>query len=90
MGTYRQDNILIVDFRAEKTFNIKERYHIAGILDLYNVTNSNRAQNQDDIVGRLTGPAGTSTDPDGRYQRFLRPTNIIAPRLLRLGVRFTF
>ena len=89
-GTYRQDNILIVDFRAEKTFNIKERYHIAGILDLYNVTNSNRAQNQDDIVGRLTGPAGTSTDPDGRYQRFLRPTNIIAPRLLRLGVRFTF
>jgi hypothetical protein len=45
--------------------------------------NSNAAQVQDTITGRSSGPAGA-------YQRFLRPTNVIAPRLLRLGVRFTF
>ena len=82
-GTYRQDNIKIFDFRAEKSVKIRENYRIAGILDLYNVTNSNAAQNNDDIVGRSSGPAG-------QYQRFFRPTNIIAPRLMRLGVRFTF
>ena len=84
-GAYRQDNINIVDFRAEKGFAFKERYKIAGILDLYNVLNSNAAQTQDTITGR-----STISGVAGNYQRFLRPTNIIAPRLLRLGVRFTF
>ena len=59
------------------------RAKVRGNFDMYNVFNSNAAQNQDDIIGRSSGPAGP-------YQRFLRPTNIIAPRLLRLGVRFTF
>jgi len=75
---------------VEKTFSIKERYHIAGLIDLYNMFNSNANQVQDTISGRSAGPAGTSTDADGKYQRFLRPTSVIAPRLLRLGVRFTF
>jgi hypothetical protein len=82
-GAYRQDDVKIFDFRAEKSITLHEKYKVAGILDLYNLFNSNAAQNNDDIVGRQTGPAGS-------YQRFLRPTNIIAPRLLRLGVRFSF
>ena len=82
-GAYRQDNIYVMDMRGEKGFKFGERFKLAGIVDLYNMFNSNGAQNQDNLVGRLTGPAGA-------YQRFLRPTTIIAPRLLRLGVRLTF
>jgi hypothetical protein len=87
-NTHRFDNINLFDIRGEKTFKIKERFSIAGIVDLYNIFNSNKAQTNDPITG-----TSTAVLPDGSknvYQRFDRPTAILAPRILRLGARFRF
>jgi hypothetical protein len=87
-NTHRFDNINLFDVRVEKAFTIKERFKIAGIIDVYNITNSNKAQTNDPLTG-----TSTAVLPDGTknvYQRFDRPTAILAPRILRLGARFTF
>ena len=55
--------------------------------DAFNITNSNAAQAQDDIVGRRT------TTVDGQtvnYQRFFRPTSILAPQVFRFGFKVQF
>ncbi|MBV8819876.1 MAG: TonB-dependent receptor [Acidobacteriaceae bacterium] len=86
-GTYRQDNVSIFDARVEKMFRVKERYELSGMLDAFNIFNSNADQNQDDITGRRTVVVnGQSVN----YQRFLRPTTIIGPRVFRVGFRFRF
>jgi hypothetical protein len=56
--------------------------------DAFNITNSNAAQNQDNVVGRrtVTLPSGEVVS----YQRFLRPTTIISPRIYRLGFKVSF
>jgi hypothetical protein len=85
---YRTDNIYVFDTRFQKDFRIGERYRISGIIDLFNMFNTNADQNQDNVTGRRT-----ATLPDGSknsYQRFLAPTTVVPPRVLRLGVRFTF
>jgi hypothetical protein len=70
----RQDNITIFDFRAEKVFQVTTTLKISGIFDLFNAFNSNAEQN-------LSWSSGSS---------FLRPLNIIPPRIVRIGARITF
>lgn len=86
-GTYRQDNVSIFDTRIEKVFKFKERYEVSGFLDAFNIFNSNADQGQDNVTGRRTVVVnGQSVN----YQRFLRPTTIIGPRIFRVGFRFRF
>jgi hypothetical protein len=85
-GTYREENIWIFDTRLEKRFRFNDR-SLGLFFDAFNIANSNGAQTQDDIVGRRT------TTVDGQtvnYQRFLRPTSILAPRIFRFGVKLGF
>jgi hypothetical protein len=87
VGAWRQDNIWIVDTRVEKQFRLGERMRLGAIFDLFNMLNSNGDQTQDNVVGTRTLVLnGQNTT----YQRFLRPTNVISPRIFRLGARFTF
>jgi hypothetical protein len=71
IDSQRQDTISILDLRAEKTFRTGSR-RIAIFGDIYNITNSNAAQN-------ITWNSGTA---------YLRPVSIIGPRIARLGLKF--
>jgi Carboxypeptidase regulatory-like domain/TonB dependent receptor-like, beta-barrel len=71
LNTRRQDNVNILDFRAEKVVRLGANFSVAPFMDIYNVLNANPVQNQ-------TWASGSS---------YLRPTNIVPPRLLRLGAK---
>jgi hypothetical protein len=69
------DTVKILDFRAEKSFTLSERWaKISATFDLFNVLNSAA------IVG-----VNTLTGAD-----FQRPTQTLAPRVARLAVKYTF
>ncbi len=69
---FRQDNIWVFDVRLEKTVTITSRARVRGFLDFFNITNSSAAE----TITQTTG---------ANYQR---PAAILAPRTMRLGVRF--
>jgi hypothetical protein len=68
----RQDNITIVDTRVEKVFALPAGRHVAGFIDVYNMFNTNAEQN-------MSWSSGSS---------FLRPLNIVPPRIVRFGTKF--
>ena len=70
----REPNIWVVDFRAEKTFNLTSRLRFRGFFDLFNIANSSTSE----TLTRTTGP------------NYLRPSAILAPRTARIGFRFLF
>jgi hypothetical protein len=86
-GAYREDNIWLFDSRVEKRFRFAGGRSLGLFFDAFNITNSNAAEVMDSTVGRRT------TIVDGQtvnYQRFLRPTAVLAPRVVRFGFRVTF
>jgi hypothetical protein len=87
MGAYREDNVTIFDTRLEKVFKLPDRREVALFFDAFNLLNSNAAQDQDNITGRRTL---TLEGERVEYQRFLRPTTIIGPRVYRLGFKLSF
>jgi hypothetical protein len=74
LNSLRHDNITVLDLRVERGFAFGPNIRIRGLLDLFNITNSNAAETR-------TISTGTS---------FLRPTAILAPRTARLGARFSW
>jgi hypothetical protein len=54
---------------------------------VFNLANANTATSQDNIVGVRTATVGTE---NVQYQRFLRPVDILPPRVLRFGVNIGF
>ena len=71
LTTNRQDNVNVFDFRAEKVFRVDATLTVSPFFDLYNVFNANPVQN-------TTWASGAS---------FLRPTNIVPPRVARIGAK---
>jgi hypothetical protein len=71
LDSQRQDTINILDLRAEKSFRTGSR-RISVFSDIYNITNSNAAQN----IGWNSGVS------------YLRPVSIIGPRIMRFGMKF--
>jgi hypothetical protein len=71
MGTRRMDNITIVDMRIEKGFRLADGHRVAAFVDAFNLLNGN----PEEAVSWASGPS------------FLRPLNIIAPRILRVGAK---
>ena len=74
VGTRKQDDIALLDLRAEKVFPVTKSLRLSGFVDLFNLFNSNAEQN-------TSFNSGSS---------FLRPLNIIPPRIARIGARITF
>jgi hypothetical protein len=72
IGTFRSDNISIFDVRIEKTFSLPGTLRLRGFADFFNITNGNA----DETITFATGGS------------FENPTNILAPRAMRLGFRF--
>ncbi|MCC7126743.1 MAG: TonB-dependent receptor, partial [Acidobacteria bacterium] len=70
----RQDNITVLDLRADRAFTITGTLRVRALVDVFNILNSNSVETR-------TVTTGTS---------FLRPTSVLTPRTLRVGVRVTF
>jgi hypothetical protein len=86
-GDYREENVWIYDTRVEKRLTFDRNRTLGLFFDAFNISNSNAAQTQDNIVGRRTTTVNGQTV---NYQRFLRPTSILAPRIFRFGVKVGF
>lgn len=74
LGTQRQDDIVITDLRVEKSVRFGNRRDLSVFFDLYNMFNSNPAQN-------LQWSSGTAYD---------RPLSVVPPRLARIGAKLNF
>jgi hypothetical protein len=74
LGTRHQDHIIITDVRVEKEVLLGGGRDLSAFFDIYNLFNSNPAQN-------LQWSSGTA---------FNRPLSIVPPRLARIGVKFNF
>jgi hypothetical protein len=72
LGARTQDNIVILDLRAEKRFKVAKGTTLSGFVDVYNISNSDAASN-------ITWQSGTS---------FLLPSTIIGPRIARFGLKY--
>lgn len=71
IDSHRQDDLTIVDLRAEKQFRLPHAARISAIVDVYNLLNTNAAQN----INWATGPA------------FEHPLLIVSPRIGRVAAR---
>jgi hypothetical protein len=87
IGSYREQSIWIVDTRVEKRIRFAGYRSVGLFIDAFNIANSNGFEVQDNIVGRRTA---TVNGERIQYQRFLRPTAVLAPRILRFGFRLAF
>jgi hypothetical protein len=72
LGARKQDDIVILDLRAEKRFRVVKSTTISTFIDLYNIGNSDAASN-------ITWLSGSN---------FLLPSTIIGPRIMRFGVKY--
>lgn len=73
-GARRRDSVVVIDLRSERKFSLRSGMTVGVFLDAFNLLNSN-------AVTSLIASTG---------QSFLRPTNILAPRVLRIGGKFSF
>jgi hypothetical protein len=79
--------VSLFDVRVEKQFKLGERFKVSAFFDTFNINNSIAAQTHDNITGRRAALVNGS---QVSYQRFLSPTNVIAPRIFRMGGKFMF
>jgi hypothetical protein len=88
-GTYRTDNVTVVDAKIERRFRFGSR-SLSAFVDAFNIANTNAADigQQSSIVGR---PTVTLADGSRvQVQGFLRPSAIVPPRIFRFGMRLNF
>jgi hypothetical protein len=74
IGTRRMPNVNLLDLRVQKTFRLGRERRAMARINLYNVLNHNS-------VTALTMRSGPN---------FLRPTEILSPRILEFGLSYTF
>ncbi|MDO8678351.1 MAG: hypothetical protein Q7R30_07285 [Acidobacteriota bacterium] len=70
----REENIWLLDVRAERSVTFTDRVRAQLFLDLFNITNSHKSE----LLTRTTGA------------NYPRPGNILAPFTTRVGMRFVF
>jgi hypothetical protein len=74
MGTRRLDDSLVFDVRVERQFRLPRQTKLGLFLDLFNITNQN-------VAFAINATTGSS---------FMRPTAIMAPRVVRIGAKVSF
>jgi hypothetical protein len=75
----------LTSLRTQKTFRIAEGHSLDAMFDLYNLFNWNTEAARDSVTARLTSVTTRQTFP-----RFGAPTNILAPRIFKIGARYNF
>ena len=96
-GTYRYDTLSLLSVRADKAFRLGGARRASAVVELHNLLNSSASQNS---VGTATQNFASQAAFDAVVQSnltarfpvsyFGRVQEIVAPRVLKLGVRFDF
>jgi len=89
-GTYRADTLNLLSLRADKAFHLGGSRRASFIAELHNVLNTNSGQSN---YGSVTRGFLNSTDfanKQATTSYFGRVQEIVAPRVLKLGVKFDF
>ena len=71
---FREDNVTVIDIRAEKRIQLGSKARLQVMFDAFNLTNSHNAE----TMSRATNP------------QFLKPTAILAPITARVGFRISY
>jgi len=80
-----------MDLRVAKTLKVGGKRTVEVDLDISNLTNADTAWEFRSLTGRLN--VRKSGDPNGEIiniQQYLSPTQILGPRIVRLGFAFRF
>jgi hypothetical protein len=89
-GAYRADTLSLLSLRADKMFRFDRRRGVGVIVELHNALNSSAGQNS---WGVTTQSFKSQADFDARRATtsyFGRTQEIVAPRILKLGVKVEF
>jgi hypothetical protein len=89
-GTYRADVLNLLSMKVDKTFHFHQRANISGFFEVHNLLNSNAAQSN---IGTLTQAFASQAAFDAARATtsyFGRAQEILAPRILKLGVKYSF
>ena len=93
-GQYYNPSLYVMDLRFEKNFKFKERYRLSPFVDLFNLFNSNTANVESPVVAQkstvINIPGNPANGQKVFYEGFGSPTTVLPPRILRVGVRFSF
>jgi hypothetical protein len=90
-GAHRLPSLQTVDVRLAKTIRFGDRTSVEVDFDVSNLTNANTTWEMRALTGRLN--VRQAGDPNGQInsiQQFLSPSQILSPRIARLGVAFRF
>jgi len=88
-GSERLDYLTTLDLRASKSFQVSGNKSLEAMVDVYNVSNANTTWEVRTLTGRFNAREGG--EPTGaliNQAQFLSPTQILGPRILRLGVSY--
>jgi hypothetical protein len=91
LGNTRLDRLNTIDLRVSKNFRFGGNKELAANLDLSNLTNANTVWEVRTLTPSIT--VRQNGDPNGtlnRIPQFLSPTQVLGPRIMRLGVSFKF
>lgn len=89
-GSYRADRLALLSLRADKSVRLNGRRRVSVVAEVHNALNSSAGQNS---FGLLTQSFASQTAFDaGRLTTayFGRTQEIVAPRILKVAVRFEF
>jgi Carboxypeptidase regulatory-like domain len=89
-GTYRADFLNLLSLKVDKMFRLHPHANISGFLEVHNLLNSNAAQSN---IGTLTQAFASQAAFDAARATtsyFGRTQEILAPRILKLGVKYSF
>ncbi len=85
-GWQRLPGVNLLDWRVSRIFAFKERYKLEPEFDIYNLLNAGTVTSVNTSVTAGTATAGTGSVGT----LFLNPTNVLSPRLFKVGLRFDF
>lgn len=83
-GDVRLPDRDLLDLRFSRPVTIHDRYRLEPIIDLFNVTNSTSVINKVNFYGTISGGAFA---PSSDYEL---PSDMLNPRVMRIGLKFAF
>jgi hypothetical protein len=87
-GGFRLPDLNLMDIRLSRVFSIKERFKLEPEFDIYNLFNAGTVVSANSTVTAVV--ANTTYAPGTVGSLFLNPTNVLPPRLYKIGLRFDF
>ena len=89
-GTYRADFLNLLSMKVDKAFDLHRHARVSAFFELHNLTNTNAAQGS---IGTLTQSFASQAAFDAAKATtsyFGRVQEIVAPRIAKFGVKYTF